>query len=257
MRRIKSKIIGLQYEYNRAAGRDRVGVTWNGETCILNIDGQIYKMNNHDALEFLKKRMTELPVRKLKSKGYIGKSMSVNAKDSYSRGLKPISRFTVQDLEQHDFPYSLAFFKWLVHENYIAPSEFHHTSAAYNRTPFYNMKAISYAVRCLNLDLLYEIYTGKITKEEAARKRGITYVRVKTSGSLFGSRECVIMINGVMCDGIIFYSPRLCFRYDEERMILAAQYDEMPQEFANPYLKELREDLIVKKTSVYRRSMKT
>lgn len=257
MRRIKSKIIGLQYEYNRAAGRNRVCVTWNGETCILNIDGQIYKMNNRDALEFLKKRMKELPVRKPKSKGYIGKSMSVNARDSYERGLKPISRITVQDLKQHDFPYSLSFFKWLVHENYIAHSEFHHTSAVYNRTPFYSMKAISYAARYLNLDLLYEIYTGKMTKEEAARKRRITYVRVKTSGSLFGSRECVIMINGVMCDGIVFYSPRLCFKYDEERMVLVAQYDEMPQEFGNPYLKDLREELIMRKTSAYRRYLKT
>ena len=241
MRRIKSKIIGLQYEYNRASRKDQVAVTWNGKTCILNVSGQVYKMSNRDAYEFLKIHINELPVRNPKSKGYVGKSMSVNAKCAYAKGLKPISRFTVQDLKQHGFPYSLAFFKWLVHRNYIRPTEVHHTSAVYNKTSFYNGKAVAYALRYFNLDLLYDIYIGKITMEDAAKKRGITYVKVKISGALLGSRKETLAINGILCDAVVFYSPRLCFKYNEEKVALIGQYDDVPANFENPYLEEMLE----------------
>lgn len=47
--------------------------------------------------------------------GYIGRSMSMNTKRAYERGLKPLSRFTSADLKQHGFHYPVRFFRWLVY----------------------------------------------------------------------------------------------------------------------------------------------
>ena len=41
------------------------------------------------------------------------RGMSNNAVDAYRRNLKPISRFTAQDLRDADVHISLAFAKWL------------------------------------------------------------------------------------------------------------------------------------------------
>ena len=99
--------------------------------------------------------------------GYIGRSMSVNAKKAYERGLKPLSRIRSADLKQNGFHYPVAFFRWLVHNWNIKPREMHHTSAACRLTPFYDGSVIRYAAHCCSLELLFQIYKGKMTIEQA------------------------------------------------------------------------------------------
>ena len=59
-------------------------------------------------------------------KGYIENSMSVNAKNAYSRGLKPRSYFTASQLNSLGFHYPVSFFHWLCKESYLLAQEQHH-----------------------------------------------------------------------------------------------------------------------------------
>ena len=56
------------------------------------------------------------------------RGMSNNAVDAYRRNLKPISRFTAQDLCDADINISLAFAKWLAKKKYWKHVERHHSS---------------------------------------------------------------------------------------------------------------------------------
>lgn len=66
------------------------------------------------------------------------RGMSRNAVDAYRRNLKPISRFTAQDLRDADVHISLAFAKWLAKKKYWKHVERHHSSKFYNKIRFYD-----------------------------------------------------------------------------------------------------------------------
>ena len=73
------------------------------------------------------------------------RGMSNNAVDAYRRNLKPISRFTAQDLRDADIHISLAFARWLAKKKYWAPAERHHSSKFYNKIRFYDPRRLSAA----------------------------------------------------------------------------------------------------------------
>ena len=81
------------------------------------------------------------------------RGMSNNAVDAYRRNLKPISRFTAQDLRDADVHISLAFAKWLAKRKHWKPVERHHSSKLYNMVRFYDPDAL----RSVILDLGNEI----------------------------------------------------------------------------------------------------
>ena len=192
--------------------------------------------------------------------GYIGRSMSVNARRAYERGLKPLSRIRAADLRQNGFGYSVAFFRWLVHHWDIRPRERHHTSASCRITAFYDGSVIRYAARCCNLELLFRIYKGKITVEQARRERGICYARARILGTLFGGKSGeIVSANCIFCDNLLFLSPKLCVRADHPGVEVVETYEdfeETPQNMRDEKLERLAAELVKHKTSVYKKYLK-
>ncbi len=131
---------------------------------------------------------------------YIGRSMSVNAKSAHNRGLLPISAIKRKELDSFGFNYSVSFFKWLCKKHYILPREYHHTSAAKRITPFYSPDNIKFFAERANLVLLYRIYRGKITKEEAVESLGLKYYKIECVKSIIG----IIGKGSVVCC-VVYY----------------------------------------------------
>ncbi len=80
-----------------------------------------------------------------RGKGYIGKSMSVNAAEAYDEGQKPLSKWSKDDILNNIYSLidtdvdlsklTLAELK----ENFLKYSSWHHTGAFYNTTDFYSI----------------------------------------------------------------------------------------------------------------------
>lgn len=256
---MKSEIIELLYDYNRRSKTDNAKISWTDkDICNLFIHKESLILSNEEVIKKLKSELKILPQYNKKGRGYIGKSMSVNAKRAYKKGLKPISKFNSEELQQNGFLYSYSFFKWLVDEHYIVPKESHHTSASKRMTNFYNKDTISFVVKFYNLDLLYNIYCGKIGKAEAKRKRNIQYAVVEILDTLIGGNKGKrIKINCILCDNILFYSHKLCFHKEDDRINILEQFDERPfNNFNNKYLKGVSEKLLVKRTEYFYKYIK-
>ena len=128
----KAKRINLFYDYTRIYKRPAARITFHGKFADLYFGkgtSVLQGLTMEDAYEVLKKYTIEKTVSGGGGNGYIGRSMSVNTKRAYERGLKPLSRFT---------------------------------SAACNITAFYDASVIRYVVKCCNLELLVQIYKGKL-----------------------------------------------------------------------------------------------
>lgn len=167
-----------------------------------------------EAYDVLKAQTVEKAVSK--GNGYIGRSMSVNARRAYERGLKPLSRIRSSDLKQNGFYYSAAFFRWLVHNWDIKPKEMHHTSASRRITAFYDGSVIRYAAGCCNLELLYQIYKGKVTMEQAIQEREIRCVKARILDTLLGGKSGrAASTDGLICDNLPFLSSKLCIESDK------------------------------------------
>lgn len=179
---------------------------------------------------------------------------------AYERGLKPLSRIRAADLRQNGFGYSVAFFRWLVHHWDIRPRERHHTSASCRITAFYDGSVIRYAAQCCNLELLFRIYKGKITVEQARRERGICYARARILGTLFGGKSGeIVSANCIFCDNLLFLSPKLCVRADHPGVEVVETYEnfeETPQNMKDEKLERLAAELVKHKTSVYKKYLK-
>jgi hypothetical protein len=65
--------------------------------------------------------------------------MSVNAQNAYSDGKKPVSRITKNDILKYNVTESISFFRWFV-KNKCDHCGWHHTSAKYNNTYFYDIE---------------------------------------------------------------------------------------------------------------------
>lgn len=203
-----------------------------------------------DAYEVLKKYTTEK--KGSGGNGYIGRSMSINAKRAYERGLKPLSRITSADLHQNGFYYPVRFFRWLVHNWNIKPKEMHHTSAACNITAFYDDSVIRYVVKCCNLELLFQIYKGKLTMAQARQIRKIKYAKVRMIDKLLGGKSGkTVNANCVCCDDLLFLSSKLCVRTDDLGVEILEASDEPPEDMKSKKLEELADDLVKHKTDIY------
>ena len=249
----KAKLINLFYDYTRIYKRPAARITFHGKFADLYFGkgtSVLQGLTMEDAYEVLKKYTIEKKVSG--GNGYIGRSMSINAKRAYERGLKPLTRITSVDLHQNGFYYPVRFFRWLVHNWNIKPKEMHHTSAACNITAFYDTSVIRYVVKCCNLELLVQIYKGKLTMAQAKQIRKIKYARVRVIDKLLGGKSGnVVNANCVFCDDILFLSSKLCIRADNSGVEILEVFDEPPEEVESGKLEELADDLIKHKTSKY------
>ena len=203
-----------------------------------------------EAYDLLKARTVEKAVSK--GNGYAGRSMSVNAKRAYERGLKPLSRIRSSDLKQNGFYYSVAFFQWLVHNWDIKPKEMHHTSASHRITAFYDGSVIRYAARCCNLELLYRIYKGKITMEQVMQERKIRYAKARILDTLLGGKSGrAVSANGLICDNLLFLSSKLCIKVDNPAVEIVEIFGEQPENLKNENLEKLTVELVKHKTEMY------
>lgn len=65
--------------------------------------------------------------------------MSNNAVQAYDNGLKPLSKFTKQDLIDAGYKGTLKKAKQLAKDEKWLPSEWHHSSKYFNRVYFYDL----------------------------------------------------------------------------------------------------------------------
>ena len=65
--------------------------------------------------------------------------MSVNAWEAYADGKKPVSSITREDILKHGITEGITFFRWYV-KKYCRSCEWHHSSAKFNITDFYNIE---------------------------------------------------------------------------------------------------------------------
>ena len=167
-------------------------------------------------------------------------------------GLKPLSRIRSSDLKQNGFYYSAAFFRWLVHNWDIKPKEMHHTSASRRITAFYDGSVIRYAASCCNLELLYQIYKGKSTMEQAIQEREIRYAKARILDTLLGSKSGrAVSTDGLICDNLLFLSSKLCIRSDNPGVEIVKVFDEQPEDRKNENLEKLAVELVKHKTTAY------
>lgn len=254
----KGMLIGLLYDYARIHKQPSARITFQGRRVNLclgmrrkNYDG----LTMREAYEMLKEQTMEKMASK--GKGYIGRSMSVNAKRAYERGLKPLSRIRAADLRQNGFHYSVAFFRWLIHNWDIKPKEMHHTSAACRITAFYDGSVIRYAAHCCNLELLYQIYRGKLTVEQARQEREIRCAKVRILDTLLGGKSGrAVSTDCLFCDNLLFLSPKLCVRADNPGVEIMEVFDEQLESMENENLKNQAIELIKHKTTVYRKYLR-
>ncbi|MCD8235212.1 MAG: hypothetical protein LUD00_00865 [Prevotellaceae bacterium] len=126
--------------------------------------------------------------------------MSTNAKRSHDKGLMPLSSFGRKELDQSGFPYSVAFFRWLCRNEYIMPKGFHHTGAAKTITKFYSPGAIGSFAGQANIPVLYAMYKGKMTLDEAFETIGVRYYKIECAKSVLGIKETGSMV----CDALYY-----------------------------------------------------
>lgn len=249
----KEKLIGLLYDYARIHKQPSARITFQGKRINLYLGAgrkNFRGLTMREAYDVLKARTVEKTVSK--GNGYIGRSMSVNAKRAYERGLKPLSRIRSSDLKQNGFYYSVAFFRWLVHNWDIKPKEMHHTSASHRITAFYDGSVIRYAARCCNLELLYQIYKGKITLKQAIQERKIRYVKARILDTLLGGKSGrAVSADGVICDNLLFLSSKLCIKSDNPGVEIMEVFGGQSENWENENLEKLAVEMVKHKTEIY------
>ena len=247
----KGKLIGLLYDYARIHKRPSARITFSRNHVNLYLGKKNFLgLTMREAYDVLKARTVEKTVSK--GNGYIGRSMSVNAKRAYERGLKPLSRIRSSDLKQNGFYYSVAFFQWLVHNWDIKPKEMHHTSASHRITAFYDGSVIRYAASCCNLELLYQIYKGKVTMEQAIQEREIRYAKARILDTLLGGKSGkAVSTDGLICDNLLFLSSKLCIELDNPSVDIMEIFDWQPKNWKNENMEKLAVELVKHKTTMY------
>ena len=109
------------------------------------------------------------------------RGMSNNAVDAYRHNIKPISRFTAQDLRDADIHISLGFARWLAKKKYWKPVAWHHSSKYYNKVNFYSLETLREIILQLGdqLEELRQSYRRHLSGRRANANGRRTPVRGK------------------------------------------------------------------------------
>ena len=165
-----------------------------------------------------------------KNPGYVGHRMSKHANYAHQRGQFPVSAVNSSMLKNNGFEYSVSFFQWLCRQQYIIPIAWHHTGVASTMTAFYSISTITYVSQKYNLPLLYQIYLGKITKEEAKKTLGIMYIKAKVIPSVLGFKiSSPLTLDLVRCGDWYYYSKDKKFQLNENQIEILQSWDEIPR----------------------------
>ncbi len=183
-----------------------------------------------------------------KNSGYIGRKMSKNAAEAHKNGQFPISSISSKLLKENGFEYSVDFFKWLCEQGYVVPLGWHHTGVACNMTAFYNRSTITYVADKYNLELLYQMYSGEINREDAKQILGITYVRAKVVPSALGFKmSALINADMVKCGDYYYFSKDKKVVLGERQIEIMQEWDKVPQGWKNKETDAIVRMLICKK----------
>ena len=122
--------------------------------------------------------------------GYIGMSISVNAMEAYANGKKPVSSITKEDILKRGISEGIDFFRWYV-KKYCRSCEWHHTSAKYNQTSFYDIEECCNLFKKAAIEKLKSIYREqKKPKSDTSIDETPYYARIEYSISTYsGSRK--------------------------------------------------------------------
>lgn len=161
---------------------------------------------------------------------YIGKSMSENAYKAHQEGLVVKSQVNSKMLKSCGFEYSVGFFKWLCDKKYIKPVAYHHTSAFCKLTPFYSHKVINFMQKNCNLDILYNLYLNRTTREEIKTQLGIEYARVYVSADILGIKCDPIEFHCVKYKNLLFWSTETAFHHKSHKVKVIEVFDERPSQ---------------------------
>ena len=190
--------------------------------------------------------------------GYIGNSMSVRACEAHAEGRKPITGIEKKHILEYGVSESLAFFSWYVikHIKPIKSNEWHHTSAWYNETNYYNIKDCCAQFKKLkkkdieNLKSQYKIDKQKRKQEKMNPKIEINdepyYAKVNYSISLGPKRSRKYFVRYA-----IVYKSEAYIKDDYKNKIIGKELtgkhfsikekfqsrpEEMPEDLANEIL---------------------
>jgi len=122
--------------------------------------------------------------------GYCGMSMSNNAIEAYNEGKKPFSRITREDIQKYGINESVTFFQWYVN-NSCSYCEWHHTSAKFNITLFYDIEKCCNQFKKEDINILRNKYKNRRKpKSDVIIDDTPYYAKVEYSISTFsGSRK--------------------------------------------------------------------
>jgi hypothetical protein len=120
--------------------------------------------------------------------GYSGMSMSNNAVEAYNKRKKPVSKITKEDIQKHGVNEGITFFQWFV-KNRCKSHEWHHTSARYNETGFFDIEECCTLFKKSDIEHLKNKY--KLSKPKPVKKTSENpfYAKVKYSISINMGRE--------------------------------------------------------------------
>ncbi|MCL1999765.1 MAG: hypothetical protein FWG65_13480 [Turicibacter sp.] len=181
------------------------------------------------------------------------RDMSANAEKAYSRGMFAMSKITQETLYKHGFYQTVTFFKWLCKNEYVMPSEYHHTAASFQLTAFYSTKAIEFAAASLDLGILYELYIGRETEESILRIRGISYVSIDVPSYVFGIKKSgAIKVNCIDYKGFLFYSEDSILGRELKTKYPLQSYSKRPDWWHNKNSDRILKKIIARKKVVWK-----
>lgn len=85
-------------------------------------------------------------------RGYVGQSMSVNARDAYDDGAVPLSGITAAWVRDHEIGCTVAELKDLIATYKVMTLEYHHTGKHFNSTDFYRPEDVRKQVAALSAE---------------------------------------------------------------------------------------------------------
>ena len=124
--------------------------------------------------------------------GYDGLSMSINAREAYAEGRKPVSSITKEDIQKHGVTESIAFFRWYV-KKCCRSCEWQHTSYKYNITDFYDIAECCEKFKKTDKDKLKAVYKQELVEKKAQQNANSDdtpyYAKVEYSISTMSGRK--------------------------------------------------------------------
>lgn len=98
-------------------------------------------------------------------------------------------------------------------------------------TAFYSISTITYVSQRYNLPLLYQMYLGKVTKEEAKKSLGIVYIKAKVIPSVLGFKiSSPLKLDLVRCGDWYYFTKEKKLQLNDNQIEILQSWDEIPRQ---------------------------